>query len=517
MNKRLSKILSIVLTVIMLAGVVTIPAMADEEIKVKLNGVELTFDVPPQTINDRTMVPMRKIFESLGATVEWDEDVQVAVAKKGDIELEIKVDSTLMTKMGRDPISIDVPPQMVNDRVLVPIRAIAEGFDAEVTWDEATQTVNITTVDANTVAPNPTATPTATEAPSTSENTIKMIDLNKEKVFICNVGAAITYGFDDMWNKTVGTGFDPIIKTVDHAYRGQTILISPLYANFAIDKSGKAKVAFTIKRKKANGEETVIGQDIVAFEGLTAPKQIIKSTKTLEYMIDDSDPLGTYTFTIESKDVVGNKTTTNVFNVEFSEYKYTKNEFKSSDEFGSFYLNYAKNPQPERITDAIIYAVEDELLTNSDFIIAFSDMLAKNPYLMESNIEELQKKFGNYGTETLKLLEDTATEYLKRWSDKKTITYVELPDQIQDDMGFGACLGLYFTSGSYDAAKMLTTPLEYHNATDAKIKTYYDGSVYALQLRLQDDPLFKAYCIYMRDFDDSVSQTVKDELKALLN
>ena len=48
------------------------------------------------------------------------------------------------------------------------------------------------------------------------------------------------------------------------------------------------------------------------------PKQIIKSVNALEYMIDDTDPLGVYTFTIESKDVIGNKTTKNVFTVVFA-------------------------------------------------------------------------------------------------------------------------------------------------------------------------------------------------------
>lgn len=80
MTKR---IISIIITVAMILSLFplsqalatgTIPAY--KEITVLLDKTELTFDVPPQKINGRTMVPLRKIFESLGAEVTWDNDHQ---------------------------------------------------------------------------------------------------------------------------------------------------------------------------------------------------------------------------------------------------------------------------------------------------------------------------------------------------------------------------------------------------------------------------------------------------------
>lgn len=53
----------------MLITSAVIPVMAENDIQVKLDGKTLSFDVPPQIINDRTMVPLRAIFEALGATV----------------------------------------------------------------------------------------------------------------------------------------------------------------------------------------------------------------------------------------------------------------------------------------------------------------------------------------------------------------------------------------------------------------------------------------------------------------
>ena len=194
----------------------------------------------------------------------------------------MQIDNTVI-KVNGENITLDVPPQLVDSRTLVPARAVAESLNAKVDWDGDTQTVIITS---------------AVEIPP-----VTAIDLNKQTEFICNVGATITYGYDDIWNKTVGTEFVPYIKTVDTAYRGQVILVSPLYANFAIDDKGYAKVTFSIKYKKPDGKESIIANDIVAIDGKTMPKQIIKSVNALEYMIDDTDPLGVYTFTIESKDV----------------------------------------------------------------------------------------------------------------------------------------------------------------------------------------------------------------------
>lgn len=53
---------------------------ANENVTVKLNGTTLDFDVQPQLIGGRTMVPMRKIFESLGAVVTWDENTSTVTA-----------------------------------------------------------------------------------------------------------------------------------------------------------------------------------------------------------------------------------------------------------------------------------------------------------------------------------------------------------------------------------------------------------------------------------------------------
>ena len=111
---------------------------------VTLDGRLLSFDVPPQLIDDRTMVPMRKIFEELDADVTWTEDTQTITAVKGDIEIIMQIGNNEITVNGKS-IELDVAPTLVNSRTLVPIRAVSESLNADVQWDDQNKTVIITT------------------------------------------------------------------------------------------------------------------------------------------------------------------------------------------------------------------------------------------------------------------------------------------------------------------------------------------------------------------------------------
>ena len=107
-----------------------------------LNGWELEFDVPPMLENDRTLVPMRAIFEALGAEVSWYPEDRTIVAVRGDTTVFMQVDDWYMA-VNDEWIALDAPPRIVNDRTLIPLRAVAEAFGAQVGWDEATQTVTV--------------------------------------------------------------------------------------------------------------------------------------------------------------------------------------------------------------------------------------------------------------------------------------------------------------------------------------------------------------------------------------
>ena len=91
----MKKFISILISVTMMLGLlsVTLVSASGSDISVVLDGRKIEFDVQPQIINDRTMVPMRAIFEKLGALVEWNQDTQTVTASK-DFK---KISFTVMT------------------------------------------------------------------------------------------------------------------------------------------------------------------------------------------------------------------------------------------------------------------------------------------------------------------------------------------------------------------------------------------------------------------------------------
>ncbi len=142
MKKCLMLLLVMTMVVSMFVGIQIVSA--DDDISVYLNGNRLDFDVPPMLIDDRTMVPMRKIFESIGAQIQWDDGNQTITATKDGTLISMQIDNNVMLKNNNE-ISLDVPPKLIGDRTLVPVRAVAESFEADVQWSDKYNYVVITT------------------------------------------------------------------------------------------------------------------------------------------------------------------------------------------------------------------------------------------------------------------------------------------------------------------------------------------------------------------------------------
>lgn len=109
---------------------------------VQLDGQQLTFDVPSVIEDGRTLVPLRAIFEAMGATVEWDQGTQTATAVKGNTAVVLRIGSTSPTINGQVQ-KLDVPAKIVNGRTLAPLRFVGEAFGGTVSWDPTTQVITI--------------------------------------------------------------------------------------------------------------------------------------------------------------------------------------------------------------------------------------------------------------------------------------------------------------------------------------------------------------------------------------
>ncbi len=111
-------------------------------ILVMVKGKYVDFDVAPIVENERVLVPMRNIFEALGATVSWQGDVNTVLATKDQTVIALQPGQSHIFKNSQ---KVDMPVASIakDNRILVPIRAIAEALDTEVFYNQNTKTVVI--------------------------------------------------------------------------------------------------------------------------------------------------------------------------------------------------------------------------------------------------------------------------------------------------------------------------------------------------------------------------------------
>ncbi len=115
------------------------------DIMVVVDGEILEFDQKPVIQNSRTLVPFRKILEALGADVYWDNDTQHVKAVKDGTEISFVIGEKVLLINQKDTIIMDVAPQIMGSRSMVPLRAISESLGADVNWDKDERIVTINT------------------------------------------------------------------------------------------------------------------------------------------------------------------------------------------------------------------------------------------------------------------------------------------------------------------------------------------------------------------------------------
>ena len=143
----MKKIIAIVMCMCTLISF-AVTGNAQNDVKILLDGTEMKSDVVAFIENDRTMVPARAIFESMGAQVTWDaENKTVLMVRQKDSEftsvvLQIGLDYAFVNS---ERVELDSPAMIKNDRTFVPLRFVIEAFDEGIKWDGETKTVSIVT------------------------------------------------------------------------------------------------------------------------------------------------------------------------------------------------------------------------------------------------------------------------------------------------------------------------------------------------------------------------------------
>lgn len=100
-------------------------------------------DTVPVIVNDRTLMPVRAVVEAIGGEVSWNGEARETTLKYSGKEIKLTIDSITAYADGAEN-TLDVAPQIINDRTMLPLRFIAENFGLNVDWDGAGRIVTVT-------------------------------------------------------------------------------------------------------------------------------------------------------------------------------------------------------------------------------------------------------------------------------------------------------------------------------------------------------------------------------------
>ncbi len=142
-NHTWKKFSVFILVALLLCNICNIPAQASsDDIKVYVNGHKLIFDDPPVIQNDRTLVPLRAIFEAMGVPVYWDDNSNTVIAIKDDVKIKLTIGSATPTINGKQ-YRIDAPPRIINGRTFVPLRFISDALGSDIDWFGNSRTIMV--------------------------------------------------------------------------------------------------------------------------------------------------------------------------------------------------------------------------------------------------------------------------------------------------------------------------------------------------------------------------------------
>lgn len=154
--RRIAIFVTAAVLAVAVPATVSFRALAQSAIGVYIDGQPVSFDMPPMMTQGRVLVPLRGIFERLGATVDYDARTQHIVAIRGTQTVELTIGSR-QARVNDTPTLLDVPALAINGRTMVPLRFISEALGATVQWVEASRTILIGSPGA--AAPPPPAVP----------------------------------------------------------------------------------------------------------------------------------------------------------------------------------------------------------------------------------------------------------------------------------------------------------------------------------------------------------------------
>ncbi len=143
MKKRVWKIaITLLLLIVALAGGITTVYADEDGPTLMLDGAVLETPDPPVIRNGRTLLPAKILFETMGGTVSWNNDLRETTIELNGTVVQLRIDQPVALVDGVE-MTMDVPPTIINSRTYVPVNFAATNLGCEVLWDAVNRIVTV--------------------------------------------------------------------------------------------------------------------------------------------------------------------------------------------------------------------------------------------------------------------------------------------------------------------------------------------------------------------------------------
>jgi len=186
MKRQLTKQSVYMAAALVVAGGSAMAQSSDSSTRVEVNGRMLTTSVAPVQMNGRTLVPMRDIFEALGATVQWNPVTRGIVAQRGTTDVGLQIGNRAAS-VNNQRVALDQSPILLRGSTLVPLRFVSEALGAQVNWDGSQRLVSVMSAGTQVAGVRTISVPSGAVVPVTMDQTLSSATARVGQTFTASV------------------------------------------------------------------------------------------------------------------------------------------------------------------------------------------------------------------------------------------------------------------------------------------------------------------------------------------
>ncbi len=258
----MNKLKTIFFTLILLiVGYTTIHA-ADTALY--LDGKLLNTDVPPIIVQNRSFVPVRSIFEKMGAEVTWIKSRQQVIIRSSDTRIVLNVDSTT-AYVDDETAEMDVAPFIKDGRTMVPVRFISENLKYDVKWEN--NSVYISTKKNSVSSKTPKINKiNINEKDSSTEVVVNIANMEKPSISYADSPVRFIADFPNTTMSLTGSKMEADTKDVTevryaiHPEHTRIVIESPCEVTYTVKYTSSAMI-INVKSKNTSDEEDITTEE----------------------------------------------------------------------------------------------------------------------------------------------------------------------------------------------------------------------------------------------------------------